>query len=95
MVLYSTPDTGHTYIKGTMSPYRHPTVLNLASRSVVNCEFLHPRWAATITSDHRNALQQLYHRLESQDSNTDISQLINATKAVQAKTAVTPIDGLN
>jgi len=30
-----------------------------------------------------------------EDSNTDISQIINKTKAAQAKSAATIIDGLN
>jgi len=41
--------------KGTMSPYRQPTALNLARESEVNCEFLHPRvWIATTTYVRRN-----------------------------------------
>jgi len=37
----------------------------------------------------------LYCSLESQDSNTDISQIIDERKAVKAKTAVMIIDELN
>jgi len=32
----------HSRFKGTVSPYKQPVVLNLASESVVNCEYLHP-----------------------------------------------------
>jgi len=45
---------------GTVSPYRQPAVLNLASVSDVSCEFLPPRvWIATTTSDHRNDFEFL------------------------------------
>jgi len=37
----------------------------------------------------------LYHRPGSQDSITDVSQIINKTKAAQAKSATMIIDGLN
>jgi len=45
------------HVLGTVSVYRQPVVLNLASRTVVNSESLCHRGATT--SDHRNDFEFL------------------------------------
>jgi len=52
------------------------------------CEPLQPHLTAELISSFFARVNDLYRSLESQDSNTDVSQIINETKAVQAKTAV-------
>jgi len=69
-----------------------PTVLNLASESVVNYEYLHPRvWAATTLQGMISSFfaeDKALCSQESQDGNLGISQN-------QANTAVTIIDGID